>query len=77
MTRTATVVLFKDSGKYYTEESWRVPEDAIGPYDMDRSPDFRRIGHGAILISSEGEYGKDENWGFPHLFNAEKEKEDQ
>lgn len=44
MSGTATVILFKPSGKYYTEEPWRIPEDAIGPYDMQRSPDFRRIG---------------------------------
>jgi hypothetical protein len=54
--------LFKPSGKYYTEEDWKIPEDAIGPYDMERSPDFRRIGGGAVLIESQ------EPWGFPHLF---------
>jgi hypothetical protein len=57
-----TVVLFKPSGKYYTEEPWRIPEGAIGPYDMLRSPDFRRIGGGAVLVESQ------EPWGFPHLF---------
>lgn len=58
----ALVILFKPSGKYYTEESWRVPENAIGPYDMERSPDFRRISGGAVLIDSQ------EPWGYPHLF---------
>lgn len=59
------VILFKDSGKYYTEERWKIPEDAIGPYDMERSVDFRRIGGGAVLIPSQ------EPWGFPQLFPGE------
>jgi hypothetical protein len=64
MTSKATVILFKESGKYYTEEEWVVPDDAIGPFDMERSPDFRRIGHGAVLIPTQ------EPWGYPCLFNA-------
>lgn len=59
---TATVILFKPSGKYYTEEEWAIPEDAIGPYDMKRSPDFRRIGGGSVLVDTQ------EPWGYPHLF---------
>ena len=60
---TATVVLFKPTGKYYTEEQWRIPEGAIGPYDMRESPDFRRIsGQGAVLVETQ------EPWGYPHLF---------
>lgn len=59
---TATVILFKPSGKYYTEESWRVPDGAITPHDMKRSPDFRRIGGGAVLVVTQ------EPWGYPHLF---------
>lgn len=58
----ADVVLFKDNGKYYTTETWEIPADAIGPHDMGRSPDFRRIGNGAVLIETQ------EPWGFPHLF---------
>jgi hypothetical protein len=58
----ATVILFKPSGKYYTEEEWEIPEGAIGPYDMDRSDDWRRIMGGAVLVESQ------EPWGFPHLF---------
>lgn len=57
----ALVTLFKPSGKYYTEETWEIPEGAIGPYDMINSPDFRTISGGAVLIESE-------TWGFPHLF---------
>ena len=61
------VILFKPSGKYYTEEEWRIPLDSIGPYDMDRSPDFRRIDGGPVLVNAQ------EPWGFPHLFPAIKE----
>lgn len=60
----ADVILFKPSGKYYTTDYWEIPEKALGPYDMERSPDFRRIGGGAVLIPSQ------EPWGFPHLFNG-------
>jgi hypothetical protein len=67
------VILFKEFGKYYTEEEWEVPatvrdtpesreRPAIGPYDMWHSPNFRRIGNGAVLIPSQ------EPWGYPHLF---------
>lgn len=55
------VHLFKDSGKWYTEEFWRIPDGAIGPHDMERSPDFHRIGGGKVLIPSQ------EPWGFPCL----------
>lgn len=63
----ATVILFKDSGKYYTEEEWEFPSPqelgrpVIGPYDMGESPDFRRIGEGKVLVVTQ------EPWGFPHL----------
>jgi len=58
----ATVILFKPSGKYYTEEEWTIPEGAIGPYDMKYSPDFRRISGGPVLVDTQ------EPWGYPHLF---------
>ena len=64
---TVEVTLFKPGGKCYTVESWRIPEDAIGPYDMDRSPDFRRIDGGHVLVEAQ------EPWGFPYLFPATKE----
>ncbi|MGY4541355.1 hypothetical protein ACVWY0_001264 [Arthrobacter sp. UYNi723] len=69
-TRTAAVTLFKDSGKYYTQETWKVPVNAIGPSDMSMSPDFRRISGGAVLIEAESpaEFTDAQNWGFPHLF---------
>jgi hypothetical protein len=63
--RQARVILFKDSGKYYTEEWWRIPDDAIGPWDMKRSENFRRIGRGAVLVDTQ------EPWGYPHLFPKE------
>jgi len=56
------VILFKCTGKYYTQEEWEVPEGAIGPYDMFWSKDFRRIPEGPVLIPSQ------EPWGYPHLF---------
>jgi hypothetical protein len=59
---TAEVYLFRRSGKYYTEECWRIPEGAIIPDDMRRSPDFRRIDGGPVYIPTQ------EPWGFPHLF---------
>lgn len=64
MNRLAEVILFKPSGKYYTVEHWTIPDDAIGPYDMARSPDFRRISGGPVLIETQ------EPWGYPHLFPA-------
>jgi hypothetical protein len=71
----ARVILFKPSGKYYTEEEWEIPETVedyvpnngrmlrklIGPKDMDQSPDFRRIDGGHVLVVEQ------EPWGFPHL----------
>lgn len=73
----ATIILFKPSGKYYTEETWRVPTpeevvwnggrpgDAVGPYCMRFSPDFRRIAGGPVLVSTQ------EPWGYPHLIVQE------
>ena len=58
----ALVTLFKPNGKYYTEEYWEVPKNAIGPYDMIQSSDFRRIDYGAVLVQTQ------EPWGYPHLF---------
>ncbi|MCB5280339.1 hypothetical protein [Arthrobacter sp. ES1] len=72
-TRTATVTLFKDAGKYYTKEAWAVPVNAILPSDMNMSPDFRRIGGGAVLVDTDAapECPEARNWGFPHLFPSE------
>lgn len=73
--RTASVTLFRKSGKYYTIEAWRVPAGAIGPEDMRRSPDFRRIDGGLVLVDADAanEFPDAKNWGFPHLFPAEGE----
>lgn len=57
----AKVILFRESGKYYTEEEWTIPANAIGPYDMRESVDFRRIGNGAVLVETQ------EPWGYPCL----------
>lgn len=89
----AKVTLFKPSGKYYTEEEWRIPTqeqiDAAAPprhprpgeghgmirvsfpfvpHCMRYSPDFRRIGGGAVLVETQ------EPWGYPHLITAEGEE---
>ena len=61
----AKVLLFKESGKYYSEDYWDIPEDAIGPFDMRKSKDFRRIGNGAVLVPTQ------EPWGFPFLITPE------
>jgi hypothetical protein len=58
------VILFKHSGKYYTQEEWEIPKNAIGPYDMERSKDRRHIGHGPVLVVTQ------EPWGYPHLINC-------
>lgn len=58
----ARVLLFNANGKYKYEEHWQTPSDAIGPYDLLRSPDFRRTQGGAVLVETQ------EPWGFPHLF---------
>lgn len=70
-TRTVSVVLFKESGKYYSEESWRVPNNnnSVGPAEMVNSPDYHRIGKGKVLITSDSHVHapNDQNWGYPHL----------
>lgn len=63
----AKVILFKESGKYYTEEEWEIPENCVIPGYMDKSKDFRRIGKGAVLVVTQ------EPWGYPHLFPNETE----
>lgn len=71
----AKVVLFRRSGKYYTEEEWEIPEivkdhsefrgdferSPIGPWDMEHSEDFHRIDGGPVLVSTQ------EPWGYPFL----------
>lgn len=74
---TATVILFKPGGKYYTSEEWEIPElvphvdewkskaglkhPPLGPWDMEHSKDFHRINDGPVLVPSQ------EPWGYPHL----------
>ena len=74
----AKVILFKESGKYYTCAEWKIPTveeilerggnwgDSIGPFCMKYSEDFRRVGgKGAVLVETQ------EPWGYPHLFPGE------
>lgn len=70
---TAKVTLFRASGKYYCEERWRIPTreqiiehggaggDAVIPYAMRYSVDFRRIDDGPVLVQDQ------EPWGYDHL----------
>jgi hypothetical protein len=66
---TATVILFKAPGKYYTTDEWEIPEGdpyAFLPSCMKNSPDFTRVGgNGAVLVPTQ------EPWGYPHLFPGE------
>lgn len=57
----AKVILFKPSGKYYTEEKWEIPLIAWGPFDMVYSKDYRRIDNGPVYVEAQ------EPWGYPHL----------
>jgi len=71
--RTVSVTLFRETGRYYTIESWRAPEPDsngyLGPEDMLNSPDFRRISGGKVLVEADAlsEFPGDENWGYPIL----------
>ena len=49
----------------YTEERWAIPDRAIGPHDMDKSPDFRRISGGAVHQGDAhgGDHGREEGKG--------------
>ncbi|BAU96043.1 hypothetical protein N24_1781 [Corynebacterium suranareeae] len=62
----ATVILLKEDGGYDTEEQWRIPEKAITPFDMLRSPDFdeNRLKNRLVLVESQYP------WGFPGLIKA-------
>lgn len=73
---TAKVILFKPSGKYYTEERWEIPTydetlerggnggDSAIPYCMRFSKDFRQIDGGPALVITQ------EPWGYPHLIQG-------
>lgn len=73
----ATVILFKPSGKYYTDSLWEIPTlaqvlagggnrgDAMIPYCMRYSPDFQP-GWIALVETQEP-------WGYPHLILPERD----
>lgn len=63
--KTAKVQLFKPGGKWYADEEWVIPADAIGPFDMADSPDFHRISGGPVLVETQ------EPWGYPFLLVGE------
>lgn len=62
----ATVTLLDEDGGYDGEEQWRIPEKAITPFDMLRSPDFdeNRLKNRLVLVESQYP------WGFPGLIKA-------
>lgn len=60
---TARVVRIKDSGKYYTEEEWRIPENAFFPRSMADSPDAR-LDDGSIYVVP-AQYP----WGYEEIIN--------
>ena len=62
--RRISVGLFRGSGKWYTDDLWRVPPNAMLPSDMLRSPDFRRIDNGPVLTPAD-------EWGYEHLLMPE------
>lgn len=57
---TARVVRIKDSGKYYTAEKWRIPENAHCPRDMDNSPDARLENGGIYIVPAQYPWGYEE-----------------
>ena len=60
---TARVVRIKDSGKYYTEEEWHIPENAHFPRSMADSPDAR-LDDGSIYVVP-AQYP----WGYEEVIN--------
>lgn len=57
---TARVVRIKDSGKYYTEEEWRIPENAFFPRSMANSPDARLENGGIYIVPAQYPWGYEE-----------------
>lgn len=78
----AKVILFKQSGKYYTEEEWEIPtEEELEEKqkDIPRSHKLYNFQPVCMLFSMDfrriGGNGSvlipsQEPWGFPHLINA-------
>lgn len=75
----AKVILFKDSGKYYTEEEWEIPtaEDlAEAQKNLPQETRWYEFMPGCLIYSRDfrriGGTGPvyvctQEPWGFPHL----------
>lgn len=57
---TARVVRIKDSGKYYTEEQWRIPDNAYYPRSMAKSPDARLEDGGIYIVPAQYPWGYEE-----------------
>lgn len=57
---TARVVRIKGSEKYYTEEQWRIPENAYYPRSMAESPDAHLDDRGIYIIPAQYPWGYEE-----------------
>lgn len=57
---TARVVRIKDSGKYYTEEEWRIPDNAYYPRGMAESPDAHLEDGGIYIVPAQYPWGYEE-----------------
>lgn len=68
-TRTASVTLFKPSGKYSAQYEWRVPVGGFLPEHMELSPDFTCMDGGTVLVDADAasELPGARNWGYPTL----------
>lgn len=67
--KTVNVTYFKKSGKYYTDETVKIPEDITGYHAMfEEMPKHHRIKEMRMLIT-DSEDGV-EPYIVPHLFEA-------
>ncbi len=83
----AKVILFKPSGKYYTEEEWKIPNPLILEAAQQHLPKERRVGiynpkcmeHSPDFRRIDGGavlVSSEGPWGFPHLLNTERPEVD-
>jgi hypothetical protein len=82
-TKTVKVILFKPSGKFYTDERWKIPDQV--PLDRGTPAYAQGLRIRSVVGPFDMIHSPDfrridggavliesqEPWGFPHLFNAE------
>lgn len=78
----ATVILFKQSGKYYTEEEWEIPtEEELEEKQKDIPRPHKLYVFQPVCMVFSMDFRRiggngsvlipsQEPWGFPHLINA-------